>query len=277
MHIIETRDLTYTYPGGIDALCSVSMQIPRHARIAVLGSNGAGKSTLFSHFCGILMPTSGQVLVHGEPVTKKNIREVRKTVGMVFQNPDDQIFSPTVEQDVAFGPVNLGLDDATVSHRVDEALRLMEADHLRRRTPHKLSGGEKKRVAIAGVLAMEPQVIVLDEPTSGLDPQGVRELTRFLCTLPDTYGMTAVFSTHHVDLVPEIADYVYVMQDGIIAGEGTPDEIFLRDDLLRGARLDVPILTRLLRSLRENGIRIDAGSSYSDVEAELIRMLADRA
>lgn len=136
MHIIETRDLTYSYPGGIDALRSVSMHIPRHARIAVLGSNGAGgKSTLFSHFCGVLTPTSGQVLVHGEAVTKKNIREVRKTVGMVFQNPDDQIFSPTVEQDVAFGPVNLGLDEETVAHRVDGALRLMDADHLRHRTP----------------------------------------------------------------------------------------------------------------------------------------------
>lgn len=277
MHIIETRDLTYSYPGGIDALRSINMHIPRNARIAVLGSNGAGKSTLFSHFCGILTPASGEVLVHGEPVTKKNIREVRKTVGMVFQNPDDQIFSPTVEQDVAFGPVNLGLDEETVTHRVDEALRLMEAEHLRNRTPHKLSGGEKKRVAIAGILAMEPQVIVLDEPTSGLDPQGVRELTGFLRTLPDTYGMTVIFSTHHVDLVPEIADYVYVMQDGMIAGEGTPDEIFMREDLLRGARLDVPILARLLRSLRDNGIRVDAGSSYHDVEAELLRLLADRA
>ena len=158
MHLIETRDLAYAYPGNVKALHDINFIAPRKARIAVIGSNGAGKSTLFKHFNGIFKPTSGSVLIKGEPITKNNIREVRKFVGIVFQNPDDQIFSPTVEQDVAFGPTNLGLDEETVQHRVEEALHIVGIEHLANRVPHHLSGGEKKRVAIAGVMAMEPQV-----------------------------------------------------------------------------------------------------------------------
>ena len=155
MHLIETRDLTHIYHGGGRALESVNFIAERESRIAVIGPNGAGKSTLFKHFNGILKPTSGEVLVRGEPITKENLREVRKFVGIVFQNPDDQIFSPTVEQDVAFGPTNLGLDETTVAHRVEVALHLLGIEELRDRVPHHLSGGEKKRVAIAGILAMK--------------------------------------------------------------------------------------------------------------------------
>ncbi|HDQ08327.1 MAG TPA: ATP-binding cassette domain-containing protein [Methanoculleus sp.] len=273
MHIIETRDLSYTYRGGIPALDHVNLIIPRHARIAVLGSNGAGKSTLFSLFCGILQPTSGKVLIQGEEVTKKNLRMVRRTVGMVFQNPDDQIFSPTVAEDVAFGPINLGLDAETVAHRVDEALRLLEIEHLADRAPHQLSGGEKKRVALAGVLAMEPQVLVLDEPSSGLDPRGVAELCSFIRTLPEKYGMTVIFSTHHVDLVPEMADTVFVLDDGRVVAQGTPEEVFMQEELLKGACLDVPILARLRRRLQEEGHTIDAGLSYEAMEAAVLGLL----
>ena len=176
MHLIETRDLCYVYPGNVTALDHINFIAPRKARIAVIGSNGAGKSTLFKHFNGVFKPTSGAILIRGEPITKKNQREVRKFVGLVFQNPDDQIFSPTVEQDVAFGPTNLGLDADTIQHRVHEALRVVGIEHLASRVPHHLSGGEKKRVAIAGVIAMEPEVLVLDEPTAGLDPRGVADL-----------------------------------------------------------------------------------------------------
>ena len=221
MHLIETRDLTHIYHGGVRALESVNFIAERKSRIAVIGPNGAGKSTLFKHFNGILKPTSGEVLVRGEPITKENLREVRKFVGIVFQNPDDQIFSPTVEQDVAFGPTNLGLDETTVAHRVEEALHLLGIEELRDRVPHHLSGGEKKRVAIAGILAMEPQVLVLDEPTAGLDPQGVSDLVEFINRLPNEYGMTVVFSTHHLDLVAEMADFVYVMDKGSVVGSGT--------------------------------------------------------
>ena len=194
MHLVETRDLCYTYPGNVTALHSINFIAPRKARIAVIGSNGAGKSTLFKHFNGIFKPTSGSVLVQGEPITKENIRNVRKFVGLVFQNPDDQIFSPTVEQDVAFGPTNLGLDEETVQHRVREALRIVGIEHLANRVPHHLSGGEKKRVAIAGVIAMEPQVLVLDEPTAGLDPEGVRDFNNFCNSLSSKYGLTVIFS-----------------------------------------------------------------------------------
>ncbi len=201
MHLIETRELTYTYPGNVTALHSLDFVAPRNARIAVIGSNGAGKSTLFKLFNGIFKPTSGSVLIRGEPITSANIREVRKFVGIVFQNADDQIFSPTVEQDVAFGPTNLGLDPETIHHRVHEALRLVGIEDLAHRVPHHLSGGEKKRVAIAGIVAMEPEVLVLDEPTAGLDPQGVHDLTGFINSLSRKYGMTVIFSTHDVSLV----------------------------------------------------------------------------
>ena len=271
MHLIETRDLTYTYPGNVTALHSLNFVAPRNARIAVIGSNGAGKSTLFKLFNGIFKPTSGSVLIRGEPITSANIREVRKFVGIVFQNADDQIFSPTVEQDVAFGPTNLGLDPETIHHRVHEALRLVGIEDLAHRVPHHLSGGEKKRVAIAGVVAMEPEVLVLDEPTAGLDPQGVHDLIGFINSLSRKYGMTVIFSTHDVSLVAEVADYVYVMNKGRFVAQGKVEEIFLQPDMLRSVRLDVPVLPKLIRSLQEKGIPIPMAYTYEDAEAAFTR------
>jgi cobalt/nickel transport system ATP-binding protein len=277
MHLIETRNLTHIYRGNVPALQGVTFTAERKARIAVIGPNGAGKSTLFKHFNGILKPTSGEVLVRGEPITRENIREVRKYVGIVFQNPDDQIFSPTVEQDVAFGPTNLGLDAETVAHRVEEALRILGICDLRERVPHHLSGGEKKRVAIAGILAMEPQVLVLDEPTAGLDPQGVADLLEFVNRLPRDYGMTVIFSTHHVDLVAEIADFIYVMDRGEIAASGTVEEIFARPDLLARTRLDVPVLPKLIRSLQEHGVAVDMAYTFDGAQRSLLDAYGRRA
>lgn len=264
MHLIETRNLTYIYPGNVTALDNINFVAPRNARIAVIGSNGAGKSTLFKCFNGIFQPVSGTVLIRGEPITKENIREVRKFVGLVFQNADDQIFSPTVEQDVAFGPTNLGLDPETIHHRVHEALHLVGIEDLAHRVPHHLSGGEKKRVAIAGVIAMEPEVLVLDEPTAGLDPQGVRDLMGLLSMLSTKYGMTIIFSTHDVALVPEVADYVYVMYKGQFVSEGTVDVIFQNPEMLRSVRLDVPLLPKLIRSLQDNGISVPMAYTYEN-------------
>lgn len=266
MHLIETRNLSHVYRNSVTALRGVDFIAGRKTRIAVIGPNGAGKSTLFKHFNGILKPTSGEVLIHGEKITKANIREIRKLIGIVFQNPDDQIFSPTVEQDVAFGPINLGLDDETVHHRVEEALKLAGITDLRERVPHHLSGGEKKRVAIAGIIAMEPQVLVLDEPTAGLDPQGASDFVRFINGLPENYGMTVIFSTHHVDLVSEMADYIYVMDRGLVVAQGTKEEIFVQQDLLTRTRLDVPVIPKLILSLREQGI--DISMAYSLEEAK---------
>jgi cobalt/nickel transport system ATP-binding protein len=277
MHLIETRNLTYRYPKNVVALENVNFVAPRNARVAVIGANGAGKSTLFKHFNGIFRPTSGSVLVHGEPITPGNIREVRKFVGLVFQNPDDQIFAPTVEQDVAFGPANLGLDEETVHHRVHEALRIMGIEDLSGRVPHHLSGGEKKRVATAGVIAMEPQVIVLDEPTAGLDPQGVRDLTGSLNSLCRDYGMTVIFSTHDVSLVPELADSVYVMHRGRMVAQGSIEEIFARPEMLRSIRLDVPPIPKLIRSLREHGVEVSLAYSYTDAEKALLTAFGKRS
>ena len=274
MHLIETRELTYVYPGNVTALHSLNFVAPRNARIAVIGSNGAGKSTLFKCFNGIFKPSSCSVLIRGEPITKENIREVRKFVGIVFQNADDQIFSPTVEQDVAFGPTNLGLDDETIHHRVHEALRLVGIEDLAHRVPHHLSGGEKKRVAIAGVIAMEPEVLVLDEPTAGLDPQGVSDLVTFINSLSKKFGMTVIFSTHDVSLVAEVADYVYVMNKGRFVAEGTVEEIFLQPDLLRSVRLDVPVLPKLLASLQKKGIPVPMAYTYEDAEKALVNTYA---
>ncbi|SCL76078.1 Energy-coupling factor transporter ATP-binding protein EcfA3 [Methanoculleus chikugoensis] len=276
MHLLETRGLTHIYRGDVRALESVDFVAERKSRIAVIGPNGAGKSTLFKHFNGILKPTSGEVLIRGEPITNANVREVRKFVGIVFQNPDDQIFSPTVEQDVAFGPTNLGLDETTVAHRVEEALHLLGIEDLRERVPHHLSGGEKKRVAIAGILAMEPQVLVLDEPTAGLDPQGVADLVAFVNRLPEEYGMTVIFSTHHLDLVAEMADYVYVMDKGKVVGSGTVEEVFARPELLARTRLDVPPIPKLIRSLQENGVAIDMAYTYEDAKKAFLEAYAGR-
>ena len=271
MHLIETRDLTHCYNDSIEALKGVNFIAGRKQRIALIGANGAGKSTLFKHFNGILKPTSGEVLVRGEQITKSNLKDIRKFVGIVFQNSDDQVFSPTVEQDIAFGPTNMGLDAATIEHRVSEVSRLLDIEYLRDRPPHHLSGGEKKRVAIAGVLAMEPQVLVLDEPTAGLDPKGVRDLTSFVNRLPEDYGMTVIFSTHQTELVTEIADYIYVMDRGRIAAQGTIDEIFVQQDLLTSLRLEVPILPRLIKSLQDKGIDIEMAFDCESAENAFLK------
>ncbi len=249
---------------------------PRNLRIAVIGPNGAGKSTLFRHLNGVIMAQSGQVLVRGEPITRKNLKEVRKFIGIVFQNPDDQIFAPTVEQDVAFGPTNLGLDEKTVMHRVDEALGLLDIEYLRNRAPHHLSGGEKKRVAIAGVLAMEPGVLVMDEPTAGLDPRGRDDLVRFVNSLWAQYGMTVIFSTHELDLVTSMADYIYVMDQGRILAQGTVPEIFEQEEMLHRIRLDLPVIPKLCRSLRRRGAGIPVVYTLDEAEAALATALALR-
>ncbi|MDD1720224.1 MAG: ATP-binding cassette domain-containing protein, partial [Methanoregulaceae archaeon] len=169
-------------------------------------------------------------------------------------------------QDVAFGPTNLGLDPETVHHRVHEALRIVGIEHIAHRVPHHLSGGEKKRVAIAGVIAMEPQVLVLDEPTAGLDPQGVRDFNAFMNSLSSKYGMTVILSTHDVSLVPEVADYIYVMDKGKVVACGTCEEVFVRPDMLQSVRLDVPVLPKLISSLRAHGVEISMAYTYADAE-----------
>ena len=252
MSMLEVRNLKYSYNSDYQALKGVSLKVERGEMIALLGKNGAGKSTLFLHLNGIYQPDEGQVFIDGEELKydKKSLLKFRQKVGIVFQNPDDQIFAPTVEEDVAFGPLNLGLTMEEVQDRVEEALARVGMTGFEKTAPHHLSGGQKKRVAIAGILAMKPEIMVLDEPTAGLDPQGVEDLSKLLDELNEE-GITIIISTHEVDLVPNYANRVFVLVDGKLIGEGTPKDIFAQPEILEKANLKVPIVTDLFQQLEE--------------------------
>lgn len=259
--MLEVRDLKYSYNKDYQALKGVSLKIERGQMVALLGKNGAGKSTLFLNLNGIYEPDEGKVFIDGEELKydKKSLLKFRQKVGIVFQNPDDQIFAPTVEEDVAFGPLNLGLPMEEVQDRVEEALERVGMSGFEKKAPHHLSGGQKKRVAIAGILAMKPEIMVLDEPTAGLDPQGVTDLSILLNELNEE-GITIVISTHEVDLVPNYADKVFVLVDGLLIGEGTPKEIFAQPEILEKANLKVPIVTELFQQLEKEGF--DMANDY---------------
>lgn len=252
MKIIETKEITYEYPDGTKALEKVNFEAEEGKIVALLGPNGAGKSTLFLHFNGILRPSSGLVVIDGENVNydKKDLMRIRQKVGIVFQNPDDQLFAPTVLEDVAFGPMNIGLPEEEVESRVKEALFRVGMEGFEKKPPHHLSGGQKKRVAIAGILAMKPKIMVLDEPTSGLDPKGASQILRLLYQL-NTEGMTIVISTHDVDLVPLYASKVYIISQGKIIKEGTAPEVFDDVKTIRGANLRLPRIAHLMEILEK--------------------------
>ena len=256
--MLEVKNLKYSYNKDYQALKGVSLKIERGQMVALLGKNGAGKSTLFLNLNGIYEPDEGKVFIDGEELKydKKSLLKFRQKVGIVFQNPDDQIFAPTVEEDVAFGPLNLGLSMEEVQDRVEEALERVGMSGLEKKAPHHLSGGQKKRVAIAGILAMKPEIMVLDEPTAGLDPQGVSDLSELLNELNEE-GITIIISTHEVDLVPNYADKVFVLVDGLLIGEGTPKEIFAQPEILEKANLKVPIVTELFQELEKDGFDME--------------------
>jgi cobalt/nickel transport system ATP-binding protein len=252
MNVIETKDVSYQYPDGTSALENVNFRAQKGKIVALLGPNGAGKSTLFLHFNGILRPSSGRVLVDDQQMSydKKALMKIRQKVGIVFQNPDDQLFAPTVLEDVAFGPFNMGLNQDEVEKRVKEALGRVGMEGYEKKPPHHLSGGQKKRVAIAGILAMRPEIMVLDEPTSGLDPKGASQILRILYQL-NQEGMSIVISTHDVDLVPLYASQVYIISDGRIIKEGNPPEVFGDVKTIRGANLRLPRIAHLMEILQK--------------------------
>lgn len=257
-NMLEVQNLKYSYNNDYQALKGVSLKIDDGDMVALLGKNGAGKSTLFLHLNGIYEPDEGKVFIDGEELKydKKSLLKFRQKVGIVFQNPDDQIFAPTVEEDVAFGPLNLGLPMEEVQDRVEEALARVGMSGTEKIAPHHLSGGQKKRVAIAGILAMKPEIMVLDEPTAGLDPQGVENLVKLLKELNDE-GITIVISTHEVDLVPDYANKVFVLVDGELIAEGTPKEIFAQPEILERAHLKIPIVTDLFQQLETEGFDME--------------------
>jgi len=273
MNIIEARNLTHVYRGKITALDSINFKAKPGERIAIIGANGAGKSTLFKHFNGILKPSSGEILIKGKPICNDNIIEVRKTVGLVFQDPDDQIFAPTVKQDVAFGPMNLGLGLEEIEKRVSESLETVRLTGFEERAPHHLSTGEKKKVAIAGILAMKPEVLVLDEPTAGLDPGGAMRLIKLINGMNRYLGITTIVSTHEVDIVPMLADRVCIMSRGKIIGDGTPLEIFSSPELIKKTHLRLPMVAQLMEMLQEEGVPVEVKFTLEEARDELLRIV----
>ena len=236
-HIVEAQALSYTYPEGNQALNAVSFRIEHGESVAIIGGNGAGKSTLLLHLNGFLKPTAGAVRIGDLPVLHETLVQVRRSVGMVFQDPDDQLFMANVFDDVAFGPLNMGLPKDEIDARVRSALDTVGAGHLAARPPYRLSGGEKRAVAIAGVLAMTPSILVMDEPSDGLDPAARRRLINLL----RSFLHTKIIATHDLDLVLDLCSRVLVMNQGRIEADGPPDEIFTDADLLARCQLEPPL------------------------------------
>jgi len=251
----------YTHEHGADgppAIRDLSLDVPRGSFVAVIGSNGSGKSTLAKNLNALLLPTSGTVLVDGMDTRDETMLwAIRQTAGMVFQNPDNQIVATIVEDDVAFGPENLGMDPALIRQRVDESLEAVNMGDYRKKAPHMLSGGQKQRIAIAGVVAMKPKVIVFDEPTAMLDPRGRREVMDIIEGL-HREGITVVLITHFMEEAAR-ADRIIILDGGEVAMDGTPREIFRRRDELLALRLDVPFAVELAHRLRDRGIPVPAG------------------
>lgn len=256
--MINVQDVRFRYDPEQPkyAVDGVSLDIRRGEFVAVLGANGCGKSTLAKHFNAILLPEAGTVLVEGmDTRNEDHLYDVRQKVGMVFQNPDNQIVATIVEEDVAFAPENLGVPPEEIRRRVDEALKLVGMYEYRDHAPHLLSGGQKQRIAIAGVIAMRPRCIVLDEPTAMLDPQGRREVLETVMRLNRESGITVVLITHHMREAA-LAGRVIAMSDGGILADGTPKEVFRQVELLRSAGLNVPETTQLLYELNKSGLHL---------------------
>ena len=254
MNIISFKNVHFTYPGDDqESLCGIDLDIAAGSFVAVLGHNGSGKSTLAKHMNAILVPDEGQVLIDGiDTADEDRVIDVRRTVGMVFQNPDNQIVANVVEDDVAFAPENLGVPPEEIRRRVDEALKQVDMYDFRMHAPHLLSGGQKQRVAIAGVIAMQPRIIVLDEPTAMLDPQGRAEVIGTITKLCRENGMTVVLITHHMDECVG-ADRLIVMSNGHIVADGTPKDVFADVALMDREGLSVPATVRLMHELRDAG------------------------
>ena len=258
---ISVEHLAYSYPGvedtpGVAVFEDLNLSVEEGSFVAVLGGNGCGKSTLAKHFNSILLPCGGKVYVYGlDTSDEERLISVRRTVGMVFQNPDNQIVANVVEEDVAFGPENLGIASPVIRQRVDKALKQVGMYGFREHAPHLLSGGQKQRIAIAGVIAMEPKCIVLDEPTAMLDPKGRREVMETITALNRDKGITVVLITHHMDEAAK-AQRVVVLHGGRVAADGTPREVFSQVELLHSIRLAAPETVELCNELNQIGFSL---------------------
>lgn len=270
---LSTENLSFTYPDGTQALKNINIEIEKGEKVAIIGPNGAGKSTLFPHFNGLTEPTSGCVKIEGKPISfeKDELLKVRQKVGIVFQDPNDQLFAPTVKEDIAFGPMNLGLSYDEVEKRVEDALKMVGMENYEDKTPHHLSGGQQKRIAIAGIIAMKPELMILDEPTAGLDPDGVEKVLNILNQLNEE-GMTLIISSHDIDMISKYADKIFVLYNGEIIESGNKNKIFSDMELLKKAHLRTPITTEILYNLKESGLNVNTEKiSVKDTCAEIIK------
>ena len=245
-HYLRFDDVHYRYPNGYEALCGVSFCITHGEKVALVGANGAGKSTLLLHTNGLLIPSQGEVVMGGIKLTRRTLPLVRQSVGLVFQDSDNQLFMPTVEEDVAFGPSNMRLEPEEIRRRVTEALDSVGALHLRGASPFRLSGGQKKRVAIATVLSMEPSVLVMDEPTSNLDPRARRQIIDLI----RRFGHTTLIATHDMEMVLDLCDRTIVMKQGRIVADGSTRHVFGDLALLEECGLEQPCELRMKRALK---------------------------
>jgi cobalt/nickel transport system ATP-binding protein len=272
--LLEAQGLTYAYPGGVPALSGLDMRVQRGRRLAILGPNGAGKTTLLLHLNGALRPVSGRVLLDGAVggYSRADLSVWRRRVGLVLQDSDDQLFAASVAQDVSFGPLNLGLSDAEARLRVDEALAALQIADLADRPTHMLSFGQKKRVAIAGAVAMRPEILLLDEPTAGLDQQGASLLLAVLKQLQAS-GTTLVFTTHDVDLAWTFADDVALFKEGRVIAQGAAGDVLIDDALMEEARLKTPFLALIGLGLLANGA-IGADEALPRDEASALDLLS---
>jgi cobalt/nickel transport system ATP-binding protein len=264
---VQAESVTYTYQEGTRALDKVDFHVERGEFVALLASNGSGKTTLIKILVGLLHPQEGAVKINGSDIKKIGHTELYQTVGLVLQNPSDQLFAATVEEDVAYGPRNLGLEESEVQSRVAESLESVVAADLRTRAIHHLSFGEQKRVCMAGVLAMRPSILILDEPTAGLDPAGEALMMRLLNRLNREHGITIILATHSVDLLPLFADRIYVLRRGKVLKQGPADEIFRDHEMIDHASLRLPYIASLAHKLKQhdgvpiNGLPLTIGEA----------------
>jgi len=276
--IFRLENVSHRYSDGTLALDDVSLDFERGERIALLGTNGSGKTTLLYHLNGILKPTSGKLYFEDKPLAydAKSLLNLRKRVGFVFQDPNDQLFASSVKQDVAFGPLNLGYTPEHVKQLVDDALTTVGMTQFTDKPPHFLSGGQKKRVALAGVLAMQPEVIIMDEPTSSLDPLAASDILHLLLRLNKENGITLLLATHDVDIVPLFANKLYILDKGEVVSEGTPKESFSKTELIRKANLRSPRIGHLFEVLKKEDalpVADELPLTISEARKEILRLI----
>lgn len=281
--LIEINNVTHVYQdeNNVKALKDINLEISRGEFIGIVGHTGSGKSTLVQLFNGLIIPSSGTVKVDGQNITseKSNLKETRRHVGLVFQYPEHQLFEETVYQDIAFGPKNLGLNEKEIKERVKEVMELvgLDYDEFKDRSPFNLSGGQQRKVAIAGVLALKPEVLVLDEPSAGLDPQGRKQLAELLKYLYKELNMTVILISHRMEEIAALSSRVIVMHQGEVVVDDSPVEVFSREQKLHKLSLDLPQITEILHRLDDKGLKVNKNIfSISEASAEIIKALRSR-